>query len=198
MKAILKKLHDVSCDVEYIRKDAKNAHQKYTYASEKVIKQAFGEAFRKHGIVFSLSEGIPAVIGSILIVPMTYRFWDIDSGESLSGDFNGSGHTRDDKGHYAAITGAIKYILTSNFLIATGDDPEKQKAPPPKKEEPVTAERCKAGIAHLLGKDVPQEVTDEAVQRFIVSPTINEAEPIELDRLFDWIKQKIAELKKAE
>ena len=41
-----------------------------------------------------------------------------------------------DKGVYKAITGAVKYIFMKNFLIPTGDDPEKDnnKSEPEKKE----------------------------------------------------------------
>ena len=51
----------------------------------------------------------------------------MDSGESLSGTFNGSGRLGDDKGVYIATTGAIKYIFTSLFTIPTGDDAEGDK-----------------------------------------------------------------------
>jgi len=35
-------------------------------------------------------------------------------------------------GIYAAVTGAIKYALTSTFLIPTGDDPEQDRGASPK------------------------------------------------------------------
>jgi hypothetical protein len=39
----------------------------------------------------------------------------------------GSGNGRDDKGCYAAITGAHKYTLMTNFNVTTGDDAEANK-----------------------------------------------------------------------
>lgn len=136
---ILKKLHEVMKAVEFIQKDATNDFSRYNYASERAIKEAVGKAFREHGIVFQVSQSVPTtvpvyastkadnvgqVVDAILILPIEYTFYDVDSGQSLTGTFNGAGHTRDDKGVYAALTGAIKYILTSNLLIPTGDDPE--------------------------------------------------------------------------
>ena len=65
--------------------------------------------------------------GIATFVDCSYSFVEVESGEDISGTFVGSGNGRDEKGNYAAITGAIKYILTSNFLVPTGVDPENDK-----------------------------------------------------------------------
>ena len=145
---ILAKIHAVMCDVEYIQKDKVNQHHGYSYASELAIKQALGAAFRKHSIVFQLetmeASTLPVELGKYdkagdvrmsTIAKCRYTFWDVASGESLSGEFMSSGPARDDKGLWAATTNAIKYILTSTFLIPTGDDAESDvnhPAPQPK------------------------------------------------------------------
>ena len=136
-KAVLKKLAAVMKDVTSIKKDAKNTFQNYKYASEYAIKTEVGRALRKHGLLFQLSQGVPFEMQSYMdekgkahgciVVPCEYFFWDVDSGESLSGTFNGSGRLGDDKGVYIATTGAIKYIFTSLFTIPTGDDAEGDK-----------------------------------------------------------------------
>jgi hypothetical protein len=66
-------------------------------------------------------------VGFATFVTCKYSFVDIETGESIDGTFIGSGNGRDEKGNYAAVTGAIKYILTSNFIVPTGEDPEKNK-----------------------------------------------------------------------
>src|SRR5262249_31198172 len=108
----------------------KNAHQGYTYASEKAIKEALHNALVKHGVLFTLSTANPRVENGVTWIDCRYVFRDKDSDEQVEGTFIGSGSARDEKGHYAAITGAIKYILTSTFLIPTGDDPEADEAKP--------------------------------------------------------------------
>ncbi len=55
---------------------------------------------------------------------LSYRFYDIATGEYIEGSMEGDGADSGDKGVYKAITGAIKYIMTSTFLIPTNDDPE--------------------------------------------------------------------------
>jgi len=137
--AILQKLHDIMEEVSYIQKDAKNNHQGYTYSSERAIKEALHEALVKHGVMFQLSTANPRVEGNVTWIDCVYTFTDVDTGESITGTFLGSGQSRDEKGHYAAVTGAIKYILTSTFLIPTGDDPEddeNESKPPAKQVEP--------------------------------------------------------------
>lgn len=125
-------------DVGYIQKDKKNAHQGYTYASEKAIKESLHNALVKHGVIFQLSTSDPRVENGVTWINCAYAFHDVESGESVTGIFLGSGSARDEKGHYAAVTGAIKYILTSIFLIPTGDDPENDEGPkkPPKSSRP--------------------------------------------------------------
>ena len=158
MKQILKKLHLIMLDVNYIQKDKKNTHHGYTYASELAIKTAVGEALRKHGVIFYLETFDPVVepVSKATLLKCRYKFYDVESGECLPGEFISSGPSRDDKGLWAATTNAIKYIFTSTFLIPTGDDaesetnhpapdaPAKTNAKPPTKTAKSTAAASKA------------------------------------------------------
>lgn len=127
MKQILAKLHAIMSEVDRIEKDAKNTHQNYKYASEKIIKETLHAQFVKHKVLFQLSSVNARIAGSVTFVDFNYAFFDVETGEELKGTFIGSGQARDEKGNYAAVTGAIKYILTSTFLIPTGDDPENDR-----------------------------------------------------------------------
>lgn len=133
MKNILKKLHAVMTDVDFITKDGKNTFHNYKYASEYAIKLALHEALVKHGVVFSISgatmttEQVTTAKGgreALVSTVLTYRFYDVDTGEFVEGQGIGQGQDNGDKGAYKAITGALKYILTTSFVIPTGDDPE--------------------------------------------------------------------------
>lgn len=138
--AILTKLNRIMASIDRIGKDARNDHGQYNYASEQAIKEALHPLLAKNGVVFTISTAAPIFQRGdddkngkqhlLQAVPVEYTFWDMETGQSISGTFIGSAHTRDDKGTYAAITGAIKYILTSTFLIPTGDDPEAEDEKP--------------------------------------------------------------------
>jgi hypothetical protein len=121
-------------DVQYIQKDASNDFHRYRYASEAAIKAALHKAFVAHGVVFLLSvldvqdrEAADTAKGKkqwITRVILEYEFTDTDTGYSITKTFAGQGIDGEDKGLYKAVTGGLKYILTSSFLVETGDDPE--------------------------------------------------------------------------
>lgn len=130
------KLHAVMGDVAYIKRDAKNDFHRYSYASEAAIKSALHKAFVEHRIVFLLSvvdvqdrDAADTKSGKkqwITRAVVEYEFTDIDTGYSVAKLFAGQGIDGEDKGLYKSVTGAIKYVLTSAFLIETGDDPESE------------------------------------------------------------------------
>lgn len=130
--ALYKKLLAVLKDVRYIQKDGKNNFHNYKYVTEAAVKDKIHEAFMNNGLLFQLSivDLQETVFGDekkqhrLVTVKLHYRFIDVDTGEYEEGTSFGSGVDSADKGLYKAIAGGIKYILTSNFLIATGDDPE--------------------------------------------------------------------------
>jgi hypothetical protein len=69
----------------------------------------------------SSSERIARII-------MNYKFVDARSGEELTVRVAGEGADAGDKAPYKAMTGALKYALLQSFLLATGDDPEDERA----------------------------------------------------------------------
>ena len=84
---------------------------------------------------------------------------DAASGEELVIHAKGAGHGRDEKGYYSAVTGAIKYALTSLFLIPTGDDPEADDLPlqPKPQGAPGAAPQAQRPAPHTSqAKPVPQ------------------------------------------
>lgn len=131
---LLKKLIEVSKAIEYLQKDKTNSMQGYKYLSEAKIKETIKKQFELQGIVFNYStdeireyEISPTSKGTkqfLTIAKGTYHFYDVGSKDNISGTWFGSGSDTGDKGLYKAITGGIKYVLNTNFLIPTGDDPE--------------------------------------------------------------------------
>lgn len=127
------KLHAIMREVSYIQKDKRNSFHNYSYASEAAIKERLHDMFVKYGVLFSCDP--VAVVSEreratktgteiVLVMQFHYCFEDVDSDDKREGTFFGSGADAADKTVYKAITGAIKYCLTTRFLIPTGDDPE--------------------------------------------------------------------------
>lgn len=180
MKNILTKLNKVMSEVGYIQKDKKNSLQNYTYLSEAGIKEKIQPLLVKNGIVFSVSmqRADTVVSGTTKSgattfrtdIELKYRFMDCESGEILEGIVMGSGSDTGDKGVYKAITGAIKYALTSTFLVPTGDDAEIDHH----ETENVSRETKAATVEdakEILGDETPFQ----AATRMILECTSNEA-----------------------
>ena len=133
-KNLKQKLLEVSKNIKYLGKDKKNKMQGYSYLSEAKIKEVFKKEFEGNGVLFNYStdevreyEISPTSRGTkqfCTIAKGTYRFMDVESDEEIVGMWHGSGTDTGDKGLYKAITGGIKYVINTNFLTPTGDDPE--------------------------------------------------------------------------
>lgn len=162
-KNIYQKLHAIMEAIEFIEKDKRNEFHKYNYASEEAIKKAVHKQLVKNRVIFSIDISDMQRNNNLVDIIVKYTFTDIDTLEKISGSFNGCGEDKGDKALYKAITGAIKYILTSTFLIPTGDDPEVEN----KKTEPTKE-------AH---KSTPKETEklSETVVQFINDSTNKEA-----------------------
>ena len=56
---------------------------------------------------------------------LEFELMDIDTGFGETTVITGEGIDKGDKAGYKAYTGALKYFLANTFMVATGDDPEK-------------------------------------------------------------------------
>ena len=137
MMKILEKLALIRNDIDPLEKDGRNEKQNYTFLSDKQITLKVGELLEKHNVVVTHNdrteplEKYQTSSGSTMFlttVYVDYTFWDVDSGESISGVVVGQGADTGDKGVYKAITGAFKYLYVKTFNIPTQDDPEIEPA----------------------------------------------------------------------
>jgi hypothetical protein len=173
---IFSKLWEIMKDVDYIQKDKENTFHRYRYASEAAIKEKCHEALVKHKVIFNVeaepyhTDIIKNVKGGEDVlekVVVTWRFTDVETGEFISGKGLGSGIDSGDKGTYKAITGALKYVLTGNFLIPTGDDPENEAPPiPPVKVAPSYIGRKNPPLGKLNPVPMPGGPTEPFVPPF--------------------------------
>lgn len=178
---LMDKMNKVMATVAYIQKDKRNSGQGYNYASEAAIKGAFHKAFTENGIQFYFSvEGVNIEKRTLegqkgprevleAVVKCTYRFIDIESGEYLEGYAVGVGQDNGDKAVYKAITGALKYAITSNFLVETGDgeDPENDEKDFVKTVETVFAkEATKDGQCSDCNVAISEKVADFSIGRY--------------------------------
>jgi hypothetical protein len=161
--------------INRIEKDKHNQQGGYKYASEAAIKETFHPLFTELGLVliplrqefihFQLPTGDKKSF--ITTLKCTFALRDLESGEELVMEQMASGGDTLDKGTFKAVTGAIKYVLTTLFLIPTGDDPEKDSKST--RQEPQAKAQSKQDPESIITE--PQQKRIFAVARAANCPT---------------------------
>jgi hypothetical protein len=138
-RSLVKKLAEIMGEVQRVPKSGRNEFHKYDYATEADILDAVRDGMAKRSVIL-----LPSVVktefkemGKQQLCTLTVDFTveDGDTGETRVLTFIGQGADNLDKATYKAMTGAEKYVLLKLFMIPTGDDPEKEEAPQPKRQQ---------------------------------------------------------------
>lgn len=123
-RSFYKRLSDAGAEVAYLEKGGFNKHFKYAFLQEAEVKRAVSAALRKHGLTLGkvAYEPIGEITGQVAVLCCGVTITDGQQSAYFSGI--GAGTDSSDKAPMKACAAALKYALTSGFLIATGDDPE--------------------------------------------------------------------------
>jgi hypothetical protein len=147
------KLGEVRQRIGYIQKRGYNERHNYNYVAAADIAGTVGDILAELGVVviprlesITYEATAPGRLDSVRVarVIMAYSFTDENSDEEITARVAGEGLDVGDKASYKAMTGALKYALLQSFLLATGDDPEYERADSRTafgSERPITAEQ---------------------------------------------------------
>ena len=152
-----------------LKKAGTNDYDKYNYFSEAQYKALFTELFSDAGLELSFNEvEYNTFTGSEKqangrMPKLEFILTDIDTGFYEVTTITGEGIDKGDKAGYKAYTGALKYYLANTFMVATGDDPEKESPSHTmndKQEKKATAKQIELirKIAEEQGKELDEEV----------------------------------------
>lgn len=125
--ALRKKLTEMGV----LKKGGQNDFDHYSYFSEAQYKQLFTQLFSECGLEIKFTEleyGTFDGTGKQCngrMPRIEFTLFDIDTGFYETTIITGEGMDKGDKAGYKAYTGALKYFLADTFMVATGDDPEK-------------------------------------------------------------------------
>ncbi len=114
-----------------LKRDGTNAFDKYKYFSEAQYKTLFTELFSINKLELKFTElEYGTFIGSEKqsngrLPKLEFSLIDVETGFYETSIITGEGMDKGDKAGYKAYTGALKYYLADTFMVATGDDPEK-------------------------------------------------------------------------
>ena len=115
-----------------LKKGGQNDFDHYSYFSEAQYKELFTELFSKNNLELKFSElEYNTFEGSGKncngrMTRIEFTLIDAETGFFETTVITGEGMDKGDKAGYKAYTGAVKYYLADTFLVATGDDAEKE------------------------------------------------------------------------
>lgn len=126
---LYQRIHAVMNDMETIAKNGRNDFHKYDYATEADYVHALRPLLKKYGLVIIPSlASQPVFMDGITQIMMKFTLVNIDKPEEkVEAIIPAQGQDKGDKGVYKALTGAKKYFAALTFMVATGDDPEKEE-----------------------------------------------------------------------
>ncbi len=115
-----------------LKKGATNDYDKYSYFSEAQYKELFTELLSSNKLELKFTELEYATFEGTekqangRMPKLEFTLIDVETGFFETTTITGEGIDKGDKAGYKAYTGALKYFLADTFMVATGDDPEKE------------------------------------------------------------------------
>jgi len=131
------KILKVLSEVKKIEKSGYNKHQNYHYSTEQDLIGAVKQLLIDNKLIILTDSETKEVIklykydkgqisgeNLVTVVNTRHTFCDTETGYTYPIQSTGTGFDNTDKGSFKAITGALKYFVSKNFLVPTEDDPE--------------------------------------------------------------------------
>lgn len=146
-----------------LKREGNNSFDKYTYFSEAQYKSLFTKLFSDAGLELSFSEEqyIPfegtEKQSNGRMVSICFTLTDTGTGFFENSVITAEGIDKGDKAGYKAYTGALKYYLADTFMVATGDDPEKDSP----SEKMITTRSASPKQIEILSKVYTGENLDK-------------------------------------
>lgn len=172
-----------------LKREGNNTFDRYKYFSEAQYKALFTELLSSHNLElrstvsdYSMIEGTEKQSNGRQVT-MEFELIDVETGYSEKSTIVGEGFDKGDKAGYKAMTGALKYYLACTFLVATGDDPEKDSP-----EAKMNSQKASPATIAVLKK----KYTGENLIKLLDSFGVNRIEDIPADGAA-LIMRKLAE-----
>lgn len=131
-RSLYQKLAAAARQIGVIEKDKRNSFHNYDYASIEAIADATRDVLLEHGILLLAGEEETEDRqrqtrdgeATVTTIKLTFRFIDVDTGETLQIPWVGRGEDPADKGCAKALTDARKTFLIQQLNLVRGEDTE--------------------------------------------------------------------------
>ena len=172
-----------------LKREGKNDYDSYKYFSEAQYKELFTELFSENGLELRFNEleyltfeGTSKQANGRM-PRLEFFLIDVETGFYETTVITGEGIDKGDKAGYKAYTGALKYYLADTFMVATGDDAEKDS--PDNKMNHVNRGNKKASPKQLA---VLQKVyTGERLAKLLEANNLEKLEDISMQKASELI-----------
>lgn len=172
-----------------LKKGGKNTFDNYDYFTEAQYKELFTELFSENGLElkfteldYGMFEGTEKQANGRM-PKLEFRLIDVATGFYESTVITGEGIDKGDKAGYKAYTGALKYYLANTFMVATGDDAEKES--PDNRMNKRYERTASPKQLEILKKCY----TGENLDKLLVANGISKIEEISMAKASELIKQ---------
>ena len=172
-----------------LKKGGQNDYDHYSYFSEAQYKELFTELFSKNNLELKFSElEYNTFEGSGKncngrMTRLEFTLIDVETGFFEKTVITGEGMDKGDKAGYKAYTGAVKYYLADTFLVATGDDAEKES--PEENMNTKTERKASPKQIELLQK----YYTGENLEKLLQVNNISKIENLPMQKASDIISK---------
>lgn len=180
-------------DKGILKKGATNDFDKYNYFSEAQYKELFTELFSSYDleltpneVSYEMFEGTEKQANG-RNVKFEFKLTDIETGFYETSFVTGEGIDKGDKSGYKADTGALKYYLANTFMVATGDDPEKESLDNKMNNKKTNAKATPKQIDILL-----EHYEDENLDKLLEKNNIDKIEDLPMDKASELIGKLFA------
>jgi ERF superfamily protein len=161
-----KKLSLAMSKIGRVPKRGRNQAQGYDYARADDVAEGAREALAELGVSILadvLESGVREIEtksgkARITWAKVAWTFTDSETGEKVTVHAPGEGMDSGDKGIYKAMTGSMKYVLMTNFLIPTGEgDPEADEPDDKPARGRQTNAQARAAVQQATQQHVPKD-----------------------------------------
>ena len=172
-----------------LKKGGQNDYDHYSYFSEAQYKELFTELFSKNNLELKFSEiEYNTFEGSGKncngrLTKLEFTLYDVETGFFETTVITGEGMDKGDKAGYKAYTGAVKYYLADTFLVATGDDAEKES--PEENMNTKSERKASPKQIELLQK----YYTGENLEKLLQVNSISKIEDLPMQKASDIISK---------
>ena len=172
-----------------LKKGGQNEYDHYSYFSEAQYKELFTELFSKNNLELKFSEiEYNTFEGSGKncngrMTRLEFTLIDVETGFFETTVRTGEGMDKGDKAGYKAYTGAVKYYLADTFLVATGDDAEKES--PEENMNTKSERKASPKQIELLQK----YYTGENLEKLLQVNSISKIEDLPMQKASDIISK---------